>query len=232
MGDRERKERRRKRDRGTPALAFLFALVMAWAAFLRPWVLDLGATLEERGMPLAGDETCPAAEAIGTRAIAIAAPADSVWPWIVQLGQDRGGFYSHRWIENLMGARMPDVRTRVPGWRERAVGDTIWLGDPARFGVRAAQIVARLEPGRTLATVSAYDAERLRAGGVAREGAWIFALRPVDSTASRLVVRSRGYTRPTWPERLFRHGLYEPGHFVMEWEMMRNIRRLAEGGSR
>jgi hypothetical protein len=71
---------------------------------LRPWFLHWGATNEEIKKALPGDELCPEAASMATRAVTIHAPAEEVWPWIAQIGQDRGGFYSYSWLENLVGA--------------------------------------------------------------------------------------------------------------------------------
>jgi hypothetical protein len=74
-----------------------------------------------------GDELLRPGAPTTTRAITIDAPPDVVWPWLAQLGQDRAGFYSYRWLENLAGCRMPDVREIRPDWQDRRVGQTVPL---------------------------------------------------------------------------------------------------------
>jgi hypothetical protein len=73
----------------------------------RPWFLRWGATDEEIGRSWPGDELSPDPVSEATRAITIHAPVEAVWPWLVQIGQDRGGFYSYTWLENLFGASAP-----------------------------------------------------------------------------------------------------------------------------
>jgi hypothetical protein len=94
------------------ALSLLFA---AYYALVQPWFLNWGATATELRKPLPGDEIIPTARRQQTRAITIAANIDSVWPWLAQIGQDRGGFYSFDALENLVGCDMPTEDYLRPG---------------------------------------------------------------------------------------------------------------------
>src|SRR6266851_428368 len=82
-----------------PVVALLFGLYLT---VLHPWLTTWGATTEELQMALPGDDAAPSTYL--TRAITVEAPASAVWRWIVQMGQDRGGFYSNSWLENLTGS--------------------------------------------------------------------------------------------------------------------------------
>lgn len=62
-----------------------------------------------------------------THAITIDAPASAVWPWLVQMGQTRGGFYSYAWLENLVGCHMHNADQIHPEWQDLKVGDQVWL---------------------------------------------------------------------------------------------------------
>lgn len=77
--------------------------MVAYEALLRPWMLDWGSTKQERRRPLPGDEVTndidPAGMARHTRAVTIDAPPEAVWPWLVQIGDCRAGFYSYDWFE-------------------------------------------------------------------------------------------------------------------------------------
>src|SRR5918994_7083921 len=87
-------------------LAILGALLpWAYALVVRPWHLRWGATEEGIAKPLPGDELVPNPAIESTRAITVNAPVEEVWPWLAQIGQDRGGFYSYEWLENLAGCR-------------------------------------------------------------------------------------------------------------------------------
>ncbi len=106
----------------------------------------------------------------------------------MQIGQDRGGFYSYTIFENDFGADMPKVEHLVPDWKPRAVGETVWFATPKRFGGQGKMIPAIVEPNRAFAMVSPNDWQRLQAGGRAQEGMWTFTSR----TAGR---------RPDSPDR-------------------------------
>src|SRR5215218_527701 len=101
MSDRGRDRMKRR------AAAAGTAVIGGAAAYLlvvRPWQLRWGATDEERDATLAGDDLIPNPDLTATRAITVHAAADQVWPWIAQLGQGRGGFYSYDALENLVGS--------------------------------------------------------------------------------------------------------------------------------
>ena len=97
-------------------------LLVAYHLFVRPWYLDWGATDDERDRRLPGDELVPAPGSETTWAVTVEAPSDEVWPWIVQLGQGRGGFYSYSWLENLVGADIHNVDRIVPEFQRLAEG--------------------------------------------------------------------------------------------------------------
>ena len=112
----------------------LAALLFAYLYILRPWALHWGATHLDRIAVLSGDALSPYALAVVTHAVNIDAPAEAVWRWLVQIGQDRGGFYSYTFLENLVGCDMRNTFRIVPEWQQRAIGDTVWFGSPKRFG--------------------------------------------------------------------------------------------------
>ena len=98
----------------------------AYAFFVRPWHLKWGATEEELNMSLPGDGLVQNPKLNATHAITINAPVRDVWPWLVQVGQNRGGFYSYTWLENLVGCEMRNADQIVPEWQELKVGDEVW----------------------------------------------------------------------------------------------------------
>jgi hypothetical protein len=129
-----------------------------------------------------------------TRAVTINAPLDEVWAWLAQIGQDRGGFYSYEWLENLAGCRMRNADRIHPDWQRRAIGDTVLLHPST--GLK----VARFEPPRSYAF----------------EGGWYFALEQVNETTTRLLARSR---MPRGLASLAYAGFIELPHFIMERKM-------------
>jgi hypothetical protein len=206
----------------TPRASFLIAsmTVAAAAATLRRRQLRWGATDAEFTEPRPGDEVVPHADLTATRAITIHAGVDDVWPWIVQLGQGRGGFYSYDGLENLVGCQIHSALQINPDWQRLDVGDAV------RLAPELALTVAAAKPPRTLVlqggvlpgtTVAPYDFT------------WTFDLSPVSPSTTRLVVRERyAYTR--WWARF----LVEPltvVSFLMSQRMLRGIRDRAEQSS-
>lgn len=210
------------------SVAILLGLAM-WGS--RRWALTWGATPDEVARAWPGDELSPNATEISTRAITIDAPAETVWAWLVQIGQDRAGFYSYTWLENLFRCDMPRVHRLIPEWQQRTLGDIIWLARPDRYHGEARQKVVRLDRGRVLALASPVDWGRLVRRETSRDGTWTFILTSIDASTSRLIVRSRGPEAATLAGRLFHVFVFEPAHFIMERKMLLQIKTLAEQGS-
>jgi hypothetical protein len=214
-------------------LSALFGLGMAagvaYAMRLRPWLMNWGASREESRMALTGDEYAPECRYRATRGVTISAPVEVVWQWLTQLGQDRGGFYSYSWLENLFFADMRNADTIIPEYQqERHVGDTVWLANPKRYGGRGRMIVAAMDPYRSMALVMPEDAERMAQGMHARFGCWSFHLRSLHGNRTRLLVRSRSGNYSSLPQMLFDFLVFDPAHFVMERKMMLGIKERAE----
>jgi hypothetical protein len=108
------------------ALCGLFAFV------LHPWFMNWGSTTKEQAMVLPGDTAPP--DTYFTRAISIEAPPSSVWPWLLAIGQDRAGFLSNDYLENLTGADIHNADVLRSEWQQRAIGDKIPMASP---GLRA-----------------------------------------------------------------------------------------------
>lgn len=196
------------------AAAGAAAALYRWA--LLPWARTWGATPDEVECPLPGDEFVPDPDYATTHAITINAPADAVWPWLAQIGQDRGGFYSYDWLENLLGLDIHSVGRIVPTWQHVKTGDVVRMAPPGRFDGNAHMEVARVDIGRALVLRSPLEAPRDQAA------AWAFVLDPVDAATTRLLVRTRLKGSSAFLL------LLEPAHFIMEQKMMRGIKQRAE----
>jgi hypothetical protein len=196
------------------------AIGSAAAAYIylaRPRLLRWGATAQEVDGPLPGDDLIANADVIATRAITIRVSADQVWPWIAQLGQGRGGFYSYDFLENLAGCNIHSSDRIVPEWQNVAVGDEV------RLAPEVGLLVASLERGRSLVlrggipighTAAPYDFT------------WAFALRDEPDETTRLLVRERyAYTRP-WARLIVEPA--EAISFVMSQKMLSGIKDRAE----
>jgi hypothetical protein len=180
-------------------------------------------------MSLPGDDLFPGAVTGETRAITIRAPAERVWPWLAQLGQDRGGFYSYDLLENVVGCRMPTTDVLRPEHQQWAVGDRLWMYPRERGGGVGYATLRTYLPGQALA----FAGRAMGAPPDAPEtGSWAMVVRPVDDSTSRLIVRGRGTGGRSLLGLAFDRAIFEPAHFVMERRMMTGIGQLAEGGSR
>src|SRR3954470_18626931 len=105
------------------AVPFVLLLVAVYWTGIHPWMTNWGSTAAEQQMALPGDELYPNRTARSTWAITINAPPDIVWQWLVQVGQDRAGFYSYTWLENLIGANIHNANEIHPERQQLAVGD-------------------------------------------------------------------------------------------------------------
>src|SRR5688500_2549753 len=156
---------------GLTAVAALAALVVgAYVDVLGPWHRRWGATDAEVEAPLPGDELLPGANAT-TRAITIDAAAAAVWPWLIQLGFGRAGWYSYDWIDN---DGQPSADLLVLDLQHLDVGDVIAMTPTMGY------LVTAVDPGRTI-TARADDGS----------STWCLALEPIDATRCRLVSRFR-----------------------------------------
>lgn len=203
----------------------LGALVLLYVLAVRPWMLNWGSTEAERIRPLPGDQIVAAPERMTTRALTIGVGVEAAYPWLAQLGQNRGGFYSYELLEDLAGCEMPRAETLLPGAQEWLPGDSLWMYPYDKLdGVGGAPLLASV-PGRALAFGTWYPSSAHR---LPPDGSWAFVLEPIDSSHSRFLVRSRGIATPGFGAWLFDRAVFEPMHFVMERRMMEGIQSLAE----
>jgi len=207
-------------------LGCLAALLAVYFTIARPWFRRWGATDAEVQMALPGDQIVPAARSRETRAITIAAPAHLVWPWLTQIGQDRGGFYSYQVLENLVGCEMPNVEYLDPRLQQWKLGDKLWMYPPRKAGGIGFAVLTVLLPGQALG----FATRPMGApAGAAPDGSWSFIVRPFGSSSSRLLFRGRAAGDLRSFAALFNAGVFEPLHFAMERRTLVGIKALAEG---
>lgn len=198
----------------------LMILAAVWGVYfgaLHPWFMNWGTTPAEQQMTLPGDPSTdgrPDASHRFTRAITIRAPASEVWRWVAQIGQDRAGFYSNTWLENLTGANIHNADAIHPEWQRRTIGDRVLLARPDLLGgffARMAQTrIVALEPERLIADIPCR-----------------FVLQPIDGQTTRLLLREP--VPSTLTGRALNALMWDPMHFVMEQRMLRGIKERAEG---
>jgi hypothetical protein len=198
--------------------------IMAYHKFVRPWHLRWGASDEELSEKLPGDNVKPDAKNQVTHAITINAPPSDVWRWLVQIGQDRGGFFSYDWIENIFGLGIHNADRIVPELQKLNKGDFVrsahrgWLG--GRFDEMAGWYVVELVPERALVLRDEIE-----------HGSWAFILKPIDDQQTRMIIRARGNQPQTAGAKLFSYGFFEPAHFIMERKMLLTLKELAESNA-
>jgi hypothetical protein len=179
----------------------------------RPWHLRWGATREEAAAPMPGDALVPRSHFTATRAITVDAAPEAVWPWLMQVGFGRAGFYSYDLLDNL---GRPSARTIMPRWQHLAPGDLAApMANPATPSTSF--VVAELDEPMTLVWAKP-------------DSTWCWSLRRLSDGRTRVVTRLR--------QRYgFRSGalltvvLAELGDFPMMRKMLLGIKRRAEAGS-
>ena len=194
------------------SVAFLTAALLTfYVRFVRPWHLHWGATDAGVQMPLPGDELIPDARLVATRALTIRAPASAIWPWLVQMGYRRAGWYSYDWLDND-GSHVDRI---IPELQALKVGDTLLTSPTGGFRVAA------LEPERALVLLIRESAEGQRS---AISSAMV--LQPLDEQHTRLLIRVRAKFTGV-RGRLFGL-LFDFGDFVMMRKMLLGIRHRVQ----
>ena len=190
-------------------LGLAAVVVATYVAFLGPSQRRWGASDKEVGRAMPGDDLLPPGAPSTTRAITIDAIPRDVFPWLLQIGYGRGGWYSYDWIDND-GKR--SVHRIDPTLQDLAVGDRIQM--VPGFGPK----VREIEQDHHI--LSSGDADT-----------WCLLVEPRPGGCSRLISR----WRLDWPKSI---GTYvwtciaDPGAFVMEQKMLRTIKTLAESNAR
>ena len=180
---------------------------------LTPWMDGWGATDAEIATTYPGDALVNAPRSIVNRAVTIRATPAQIYPWIMQLGAERGGFYSHTWLETyLLQCKLINADRIHPEWQTLQVGDQIKMC-PGSFGP-APYLVAQLIPDQSVVL------------GHQEKGRWVdiweFNLAPQPDGTTRLVLRTHTMmTGGFWD-------IIHPGVFIMETGMLHGIRDRAE----
>jgi hypothetical protein len=185
-------------------------MVPVYLRWIRPRVFTWGATREESERPMPGDGICQRPQLNATRAVTIAARPEDIWPWLVQWGWNRAGFYSYDLLDNLGRRSAGEI---LPPFQQLAAGD--WVPMSGTITPYTAFQVARLEPGKLMLW---------RKGG----GTWLWLLEPVDGEHTRLITRMRGryrWARPTIVTELL---LMEIGDPFMMRKCLLGIKQRAE----
>jgi hypothetical protein len=203
-----------------------------YGLLVRPRLMHWGASEEEVTGPYPGADLVPSGKRAATMAVTIGARPDEVWPWLVQLGGDRGGWYSWDHLDNR---GRPSAREVHPEWQDLALGDYVKYA--TRNGPVNAWQVAALEPDRFLGLHGLsdlrgrpLDPQQPRPSAYT-EGLWGFLLTGLPGGRTRLVISGYQVVRPRWLEGFTNYWLYVPLVWPMQARMLavlkRNIERAA-----
>ena len=196
-----------------PTLLVILALaaVLYWFP-VRRWFARWGTTADDLARVMTGDAVIVNPTHSATHAITVDAPPDAIWPWLVQMGYQRGGLYSYDWLDRLFGILDRASANRVlPEFQHLAVGDKVPLGPGEELTVTA------LEANRAL--VLSYNAHGF-------EWVWQFGLYPLDNR-TRLVTRGTERVPNTAGAWLFMR-VMEPAAFIMTRRMLLGLKQRAE----
>jgi len=190
------------------ALAAIFTAVVGYVRSFRPWQLTWGATTEEAERPLPGDEVVPDPTFDATRAITIAATPEQIWPWLLQVGVTRAGWYSYDILDNM---GRPSAREIVPDLQALAVGDVMGMSPDGAKGVEVLDL----------------DLPRSMMWGTLPDTTWLWFLEPRPDGTTRLLTRIRKRYRWFSPSIAFSL-LVEFADIWMMRKMLLNLRERAE----
>lgn len=181
---------------------------MTYARIVRPWQTTWGATPDEVARALPGDDLVDRPTLCATRAVTIAAPADRIFPWLVQVGVGRGGWYSYDWLDNL---GRPSARRIHQEWQDVGPGHLLPMSPDGKQGIR----IHSLDPPRSMVW------------GTPGDTTWVWHLDTRPDGSTRVVTRVRSRYRWTSPSILFSM-LLEFADFWMMRRMLLNLRERIE----
>lgn len=214
------------RDVGDGVVGALGILLDIATPFLRGMRSHWGLDEEEANRRYPGDDLLQSPTWGWTHAVEIDSPAERVWPWIAQVGQDKGGFYSYQWLENLAGCEIQNADRVHAEWTHPKVGDALKVHPKA-----PAMRIAAVEPGRFLVAFSGTD----QSAGAPPKGdprvavTWLFLLEPIGEGRCRFISRYRAACGDRLADHLmFGPTLIEPVGFAMDRRMLLGVKERAE----
>jgi hypothetical protein len=190
-------------------LAVLSAGV-GYLGLVRPWQLQWGASTEEVARAMPGDDLVDRPTFNATRAVTVAAGPEHIWPWLLQIGINRAGWYSYDWLDNL---GRPSATSIIPDLQELEIGDLIPMSPNGQHGLR----VWSFMPEQWMVWVDDQG-----------NTSWLWMLDPVDENTTRLITRVRMRYQWLRPEIIL-DLLVEFGDLVMMRKCMLGIKERAEG---
>ncbi len=176
--------------RGLAALGVV--LFGVYLRFIRPWQLRWGATDEEVARAMSGDDVVKQPTFNATRAVTIQARPEEIWPWLVQIGITRAGWYSYDWLDNL---GKPSAQRILPQFQHVAVGDVVPISPDGKQGMY----------------VKDFEANQFMLWWDQKgEATWYWGLYPQDDSQTRLITRVRMHYHWLSPQRAERASSQTP----------------------
>ena len=193
------------------SILFIIGLaVVSYVLIIRPWHEHWGATTQEAARPMPGDEIVAGDSINFTRAVTIYARPEEIWPWLIQMGHQRAGFYSYDWFDN---GGLRSAETILPEFQILKEGDLIPISDAVIYRVRS------MADEQYLVWASTDNPP---------SGTWTWALYPIDDEQTRLITRLRGSIDWDFPG-VFLSLLVDSGDIAFMRKSMLGIKQRAEG---
>lgn len=197
-------------------MGILFAAVIisiVAVVLLMPWMDRWGATTDEISAFLSGDELVSSPRYVYNRAVTVHATPEQIYPWLVQMGAEKGGMYSYSWFEtNVLRCELINADLIHEEWQDLKVGDKVKMC-PGTWGPPAYE-VAMIDPNQAVVLGHQENGQWT--------DVWQFILVPQEDGTTRLLIRGRNtLTGLLWD-------VIRPGEFVMMRGMMLGIKERAE----
>ena len=209
---------------GLVALGAGATALTAYLTILLPWQHRWGATDDELRRELPGDELVPGSDLHWTRAITVRARDTDIWPWLVQIGAGRSGYYGYPWLEMLMGLRVARPLRINPAWQKLDRGDVI----PAEADGTGYRVVAVTSPRVLVLGAQDADACVPRSFKLLYHAfSWAFVLENAQPGETRVIMRMRAHLR-RFPPIVLATYIVDFGAFFLKRRMLISLKQLAE----
>jgi len=213
----------------------LTGMAIMATSLLTPFLNDhrrkWGATEEEMQGDYPGDDLVPESKGVYLHAITINASAAEIWSWLVQIGQDRGGFYSYELLENMIGCKIRTADKIIPEYQHLEVGDSI----PMHPSMGSPYVVVAIEPERALVLLQRVDVKTGKTFELNdkmpekyQNMSWLFFLEERDDGTTRMISRSRNDWNPSLGNTIF-YGIFGALTIEMDRKMLKGIKERVEG---
>lgn len=207
------------------AISIAFTILLS--PLLRRWYSHWGMSVEEAKQQLPGDEYVPQPRSEVNAAVTVRASPEKIWPWFVQLGCQRAGWYSYDLLDN---GGIPSASRILPEFQHLAVGDTIKATPNGSFGFPVAAFIPGefLTLGGTLNSTTGGPADPYHLPAKFFSGDQTFVLQALPDSTTRLKFRMRTDWNASFGLNLVYRGIVEPISFVMGRKMLASIKQRVE----